>query len=79
MRVYQMKKIKRSDGTSVFEQYSFYNYIAIATLTFSLSVLMMGWSGLISMCFLAAIYPIVLVSLSACAFIILSVLADQPY
>ena len=39
----------------------------------------MLWSGLISRCFLAAMYPIVEVSLRACAFMILSMLAVQPY
>merc|ERR1719474_817681 len=39
----------------------------------------MLWSGLISRCFFAAIYPIVDVSLNAWAFMIRSILADQPY
>ena len=39
----------------------------------------MLWSGLISRCFLAAMYPMVEVSLKACAFIILSMLAVHPY
>ena len=39
----------------------------------------MLWSGLISRCFLAAMYPMVEVSLRACAFMILSMLAVQPY
>ena len=39
----------------------------------------MLWSGLISRCFLAAMYPMVEVSLKACAFMILSMLAVHPY
>merc|ERR1711963_1235401 len=45
----------------------------------SLRLLMMGWSGLISRCFLAAMYPMVLVSRRAWAFMMRSMLADQPY
>ncbi|GAV59646.1 hypothetical protein CFOL_v3_03177 [Cephalotus follicularis] len=44
-----------------------------------LSSSMIGFSGLISMVFLLDIYPAMLLSLKACAFMILSMLAVHPY
>lgn len=64
-------------NNSITKSFTDLSFLSASALSFR--DLMMEWSGLISRCFLAAMYPIVLESRSAWAFMILSMLADQPY
>lgn len=75
----RLKPEARSDVSNSNMTKSFTDLSFLSASALSFNDLMMEWSGLISRCFLAAIYPMVLESRSACAFMILSMFADQPY